>query len=155
MSAADKWLAAYDQGHTKLSNRVLHWACSPIFVASIIGLLWSLPTPEVFENSSTILNWGTLFLMAAVVYYFIMSISLALGVLPFVIGVIAGIAWLDDMDTPLWLISGLSFCIASMGQFIGHCIEGGNASLLRDIHYAAIAPLWSLAALYRRLGIPY
>lgn len=155
MTSADRWLAAYDQGHTRLSNKILHWACSPVFVLSIIGLLWSLPIPEVFANSSTVLNWGTLFLMAAVVYYFIMSISLALGTLPFVIGSVIALAWLDRMDTPLWLISGLSLGVASIGQFIGHCLEGGKASLLRDVHYVAIAPLWMLAAIYRRLGIPY
>ncbi len=155
MSTADRWLSAYDQGHTMFCNKVLHWACSPFFVASIIGLLWSLPIPQVFENSSTVLNWGTLFLMAAVVYYFIMSISLALGLLPFVFGTVLGIAWLDRLDTPLWFISICGLALASTGQFIGHWIEGGRASLLRDIHYIAIAPLWSLAALYRRLGIPY
>lgn len=155
MSHADHWLAAYDIGHSKLSNRVLHWACSPIFVSSIVGLLWSLPTPEIFDRSSQILNWGTLFVMATIVYYFIMSISLAIGVLPFIFALLSGIAWIDRLETPLWLISLTCFALASAGQFVGHMLEGGKASLIRDLHYAAIAPLWTLAALYRRLGIPY
>jgi uncharacterized membrane protein YGL010W len=155
MSHAEDWLAAYDVGHNKLSNRVIHWVCSPVTVSSIVGLLWSLPTPEIFERSSDVLNWGSLFVMAAIVYYFIMSISLAIGVLPFLFALIVGILWIDRLDTPLWLISLACLGLASVGQFIGHMLEGGKGSLMRDLHYAAIAPLWTLAALYRRLGIPY
>jgi uncharacterized membrane protein YGL010W len=152
---ADRWLNEYAEGHTGMINIMLHWACSPVLIASIIGLLWSLPVPAVFRESAAVLNWGTIFLMAIVVYYFIISISLALGMLPLVFGLVAGIAWMTRLDTPLWQISFAGMAIAALGQYIGHLSEDGNASLMRDLHYAAIAPLWMLAALYRKLGIPY
>lgn len=155
MTLVDKWLAAYEEGHTKHLNRALHWACVPVFIASLIGLLWSAPVPETFGRSSGVLNWGTLFIMAAVVYYFILSISLALGMLPFVLAVVLAISELNELETPLWLISAFGLGLAATGQFVGHLLEGGRASLIRDLHYVVIGPLWVLAAVYRRLGIPY
>jgi len=149
------WLAAYGRDHTSTSNRALHWICAPFVVVSLIGLLWSVPVPESLSKSSDVLNWGTLFLMAAVVYYFILSFSLAVGTLPFIVAVVATVAWLDRLDTALWLISACTLLIASCGQMIGHWLEGGRASLIRDLNYSMIGPLWILAAIYRRYGIPY
>jgi uncharacterized membrane protein YGL010W len=154
MNLADSWLEAYNEGHTVLANKALHWLCAPVLAASVVGVLWSLPVPEAFSGASKVFNWGTLSVMTVVVYYFILSIRLALGILPFVFGVVLGIAELDTLDTPLWLVSSAGIGIAGLGQLIGHLIEGGNASLMRDIHYVAIAPLWMLASVYRRLGIP-
>jgi uncharacterized membrane protein YGL010W len=153
MKLAESWLAAYSEGHTVPANKALHWVCAPVLAASIVGLLWSLPVPETFSSASKIFNWGTLSVMAVVVYYFILSIRLALGILPFVICVIFGIAKLDTLEIPLWLVSSTGIGVAGLGQLVGHFIEGGNASLMRDIHYVAIAPLWMLATVYRRLGI--
>ena len=82
MKTTDQWLAEYARSHRDDTNRLLHWICIPMIVMSIVGLLWSLPVPETFREASPALNWGTVFLMAAVVYYFILSISLAVGTLP-------------------------------------------------------------------------
>ncbi|HSG63629.1 MAG TPA: Mpo1-like protein, partial [Gammaproteobacteria bacterium] len=76
MKTADEWLADYGRTHRDGTNKIMHWICVPIIVVSIVGLLWSAPVPETFSRASPVLNWGTVFLMAAVVYYFIMSISL-------------------------------------------------------------------------------
>ena len=62
----------------------------PMVVLGTVGLLWTLPIPDQFFEISPLLNWGTAFLMATAVYYFIISVSLAIGMLPFLLG-IAGI----------------------------------------------------------------
>ncbi|WP_428100284.1 DUF962 domain-containing protein [Candidatus Rariloculus sp.] len=155
MSAADKWLDEYGRNHGHAANKALHWVCVPLIVASLIGLLWSLPVPETFRQSSPVLNWGTLFIMASVVYYFILSLSLAFGILPFLVLVVVIVSRLDGLETPLWLISGVVFALAWAGQFIGHRIEGKPPSFFQDLQYLMIGPLWLLAAVYRRLRIPY
>lgn len=149
------WLAAYDEGHTYGPNRVLHWICAPLFTAACIGLLSCIPVPETLTALSPALHWGTLFVMASIVYYFIMSTSLALGAIPFLAATLAAIAWLEALAAPVLLCSSVTLLIAATGQLIGHRLERGSASLLRDLHYVAIAPIWVLAALYRKLGIPY
>lgn len=155
MKTADEWLAEYARNHRDDTNKLIHWICVPIIVVSVVGLLWSVPVPETFSNASPALNWGTVFLMAAVVYYFIMSISLAVGAVPFVLFVVAVVAWLDRLNGPLWAISLGLFGAGWAGQLIGHWHEGSRPAFFRDLQYLMIGPLWLIAGLYRRLNIPY
>ena len=155
MKTADQWFDEYARSHTNSINLVLHWICVPLIVLSLVGLLWSLPVPLAFREISPVLNWGTTFLMAAVVYYFIISLSLAFGILPFIIIVVAGILWLETLSFPLWGSSGAIFLAARIGQFIGHILEGRKPSFFKDLQFLMIGPMWLLAKVYRRLGIPY
>ncbi len=155
MTPADEWLNEYGRHHDNGANRLIHWLSIPFIVTSLVGLMWSLPVPEVFSEATPVLNWGTIFLMAAVVYYFIMSISLGIGVLPFVILVVLGVTWLEQLTYPLWLSSAVIFVLAWAGQRLSHGLEGNQPSLLRDMQYVMIGPVWLLATVYKRLGIPY
>ncbi len=89
------------------------------------------------------------------VYYFVMSIPLALGMLPFVLLVVVIVNWMDGLPGPLWLWSAIVFVVAWIGQFYGHAVEGRRPAFFRDLQFLMIGPLWLLAALYRRLGISY
>ena len=155
MKTTDDWLDEYAHSHRDDTNKLLHWICIPIIVMSIVGLLWSLPVPETFRDASPALNWGTVFLMAAVVYYFILSISLAVGALPFVVLVVAVVAWLDGLGTPLWLTSLCLFVGGWACQFAGHWYEGSRPLFFRDLKFLMIGPLWLIAGIYRRFHIPY
>jgi uncharacterized membrane protein YGL010W len=155
MSPADQWLDRYGESHHHRINKLLHWVCVPLIVVSLIGLLWSIPVPAAFKDTSPVLNWGTVFLMAAIVYYFIMSISLALGILPFIIVVVAAVTWLETLAAPLPLLSAAIFVVAWAGQFVGHWLEGKRPSFFEDLQFLMIGPVWLLATVYRRLGIPY
>lgn len=149
------WLADYDSSHRHATNKVLHWVCVPLIVVSLIGLLWALPTPALFDGISEFLNWGTFFLAASMVYYCILSIKLALGMLPFALMTAMLISWLDVISVSLWLTSTGIFVFAWAGQFIGHWIEGQRPSFLKDLQFLMIGPLWLVAAIYRRMKISY
>lgn len=155
MSSIDKWLDEYGESHQNPTNKAVHWVCVPAIVFSLIGLLWSLPVPAVFAETSPILNWGTLFLMASIVYYFIMSTTLALGMVVISGAIIYLLSILDQVTTPLWQICVGIFVLAWIGQFIGHVIEGKRPSFLKDIQFLMIGPIWLLSFIYKRLGIPY
>lgn len=155
MKTTDEWLAEYGRNHRNDTNKLIHWICVPVIVVSVVGLLWSLPVPETFRAASPALNWGTVFLMAAVVYYFIVSISLAFGALPFVLLVVAVVAWLDRLDLPLWLISLALFGAGWAGQLFGHWLENSRPAFFRDLMFLMIGPLWLIAGIYRRFRIPY
>jgi len=155
MKTTDEWLAEYARNHRDDTNKLIHWICVPVIVVSLVGMLWSLPVPERFSSASPALNWGTVFLMAAVVYYFILSISLAVGALPFVLFVVAAVAWLDRLSTPLWLISAALFAAGWACQLAGHWLEGSRPAFFRDLQFLMIGPLWLIAGIYRRLKIPY
>jgi uncharacterized membrane protein YGL010W len=155
MNLAEHWLQSYGVDHTHPGNRLLHWICVPLMVVSVVGLLWSLPVPEHFARAPSVLNWGTLFLMATIVYYFLMSLRLALGMLPFLLGVILIVNWLAALTPRLWALCTVLLLVASVGLFVGHQLEGRRGSVLRDLYYLMLGPIWLLATVYRRLRVPY
>jgi len=155
LKTPDQWFDEYGASHQNPVNKVLHWICVPLIVISLVGLLWSIPVPQAFIEISPALNWGTAFVMAATVYYFILSFSLALGMLPFVIVVVLAVGWMDRLDWPLWSLSGAIFVVAWAGQFVGHALEGRRPSFFKDLQFLMIGPVWLLGSVYRRLGIPY
>ena len=132
----------------------IYWPSVLILVVSTVGLLWSLPIPGEFAKISPVLNWGSTFLMAAVVYYFIISISLAIGMLPFVAGVSILQFWLVVSPISLLKISTGMFVASIIGLYLGHYQKGGLRAVIHDIQLMMIAPVWLLSNLYRRLGIP-
>lgn len=155
LKTPDQWFDEYGASHQNPVNKLLHWICVPLIVISLVGLLWSIPVPQAFTDISPALNWGTAFVMAATVYYFILSFSLALGMLPFVIVVVLAVGWMDRLDWPLWSLSGAIFVVAWAGQFVGHALEGRRPSFFKDLQFLMIGPVWLLGSVYRRLGIPY
>ena len=155
MTPIHDWLSEYGESHQNKTNKFLHWICVPLIVLSLIGMLWSLPVPAAFQDISPMMNWGTLFIMAAMVYYFIMSIPLAIGMILISAALIFAIMRLERFETPLWMISVGIFVAAWIGQFIGHAIEGKRPSFFKDVQFLMIGPLWLLSFIYKKLGIRY
>ena len=155
MRTVDQWLAEYGESHQHPTNKGLHWICVPVIVVSLTGLLWSLPVPHAFSAVSPWLNWGTLLLLAGVVYYLVLSRSLALGMLLFVTLVVLAVKGLDVLPWSLGWVCLVLFVVAWIGQFIGHHYEGKRPSFFKDIQFLMIGPLWLLSFVYRKLRIPY
>lgn len=155
MRTADDWFREYGESHRNRTNKFIHWICVPAIVFSLIGLLWSLPRPVVFAELSPWLNWGTLFIALAMLYYLVLSWQLALGMIAVSALVIWGNHQLAQLETPLWQIALAIFIVAWIGQFIGHRIEGKKPSFLKDIQFLLIGPIWLLAFIYRQAGIRY
>ncbi len=155
LTTVQDWLNEYGESHTNQTNEMIHWICVPLIALSVIGMLWSLPVPDAFLRISPIMNWGMLFMMAAVVYYFILSPSLAIGMILVISIFIAALVWMDGFSIPLWQICVAIFVLAWIGQFIGHAIEGKRPSFFKDLQFLMIGPMWLLALIYRRLGIRY
>lgn len=156
MKTIDQWLSEYGESHQNQTNKAVHWICVPLIMFSLIGLLWSIPTPEVFHNSSFPLNFGTLFLFFAMFYYLMLSVKLTIGMLLISCIIVLGNYQLAQIEVvPLWLISMLIFAAAWVGQFIGHNIEGKKPSFLKDLQFLLIGPLWTIAFLYRKMDISY
>lgn len=155
MRTVEQWLQEYGESHRDPTNKTLHWICVPIIVVSLIGLLWSLPVPASWREMSPLLNWGSMFLAASVLYYLAMSWSLALGMALFVGLVVLSIVGLQNLPWPLWSVCLTLFVVAWIGQFVGHRYEGRRPSFFKDIQFLMIGPLWLLSFVYRKLRIPY
>ncbi len=156
MKKVDLLLEEYGASHKNKTNKLIHWICVPAIFFVIIGLLWSIPTPESFSRFNFPVNFGTISLLLAMLYYLSLSPSLTLGMIFVAAGIVAGNNYLDKLGTPpLWLISTVVFVVAWIFQFIGHGIEGKKPSFLKDLQFLLIGPLWLLHFIYKKLNIPF
>lgn len=155
MRTADAWFNEYGESHMNFVNKLLHWICVPAILLSVIGLLWALPVPAAAREISPWLNWATLVSAAAVAYYVAISIPLGIAMIPTLGLLLLAADALERLDTPLWVVSVAIFVVAWIGQFIGHAIEGKRPSFFKDLQFLLIGPLWLVAHLFRRAGIPY
>ena len=148
------WFDEYAVSHRHPVNKALHWICVPLIVWSLIGLLWSLPAPG--RSDLDYAYWASYAVAAAVLYYGVLSMPLALGLLPVLAAMLFSVDALSQLaHVPLWAVSAGVFVVAWAGQFVGHAIEGKRPSFLKDLQFLLIGPIWLLAGLYRRIGIRY
>ncbi len=155
MSDTHSWLERYEENHSDLGNPVVYWAAVPMVVVGTVGLLWYLPIPTEFAQISPLLNWGSAFLMATTIYYFIISLSLAIGMLPFLLGLAALQLWLTGSEYPALGVSTGLLVAGVVGLALGRRGHGGVLAVLQDLQLMMIGPAWLLAVIYRRFGIPY
>lgn len=155
MADVDRWLGEYGSRQENLQYPLVHHLALITCVFGLIGLLWSLPVPEEFRRISPLLNWGTTFLMATVVYYFVIATSLAIGMLPFAVALTMCAWWLDASAHPFDLIAAGALVAGTIGLFWSRHPRGGGTALMTDIQLMMIGPIWLLSRLYRRLGIPF
>ncbi|MDH3532370.1 MAG: DUF962 domain-containing protein [Gammaproteobacteria bacterium] len=154
MTDADDWLSRYEKTHNNLTYPLVYWAAVPMVVLGTVGLLWLLPVPAEFYEISPLLNWGSAFLMAAAVYYFIISVSLAIGMLPFILGVASFLLWLSQSEYSAAHVSSSLLVAGIIGLWLGHRNESGVWPVIHDLQLMMIGPVWLLSVLYRRAGIP-
>jgi len=154
MRPVDALLDEYGESHRHRLNKLIHWVCVPAIMFSVLGLLWSLSVPDVLARAP-FLNWAVLCVVLAMVYYLLVSVRLALGILVVAALMLAVLSWLARTGLSIWLTSAAIFALAWAVQFIGHHVEGRRPSFLKDVQFLLIGPLWLLAHLYRKLGIRY
>ncbi|MEZ5531876.1 MAG: Mpo1-like protein [Steroidobacteraceae bacterium] len=154
MRTVTQWLDEYGESHRNPVNKRLHSACVPAIVIAVIGLFWSLPVPASFAKLSPWLNWATIAAILSLAYYFALSPPLSVGS-ALVFAVMFGIVLaLEQLAWPLWQTCTAIFIVAWVGQFIGHAFEGKRPSFFKDLQFLLIGPLWLLAFVYLRLGLP-
>ncbi|AMO98970.1 hypothetical protein CAter282_1068 [Collimonas arenae] len=140
--AIDTLLAKYSESHLNPVNEIIHFICVPVIVFTLLGLLWTIH-PLVAVAAA----------LASLLYYFSLSVPLAIGML-LMFGFMLALLYVLP---PQWILplSITVFVLAWIGQFIGHKIEGKKPSFFDDLRFLLIGPLFVLGFLYRRLSIAY
>ncbi|HLF31159.1 MAG TPA: Mpo1-like protein [Xanthomonadales bacterium] len=149
-------LYEYGDSHVNRVNKLIHWLCVPPIVWSVVALLWSLPFPAALQSNVIPINWATLALVLAQVYYYRLSVRLGSGILLFNLFLL----WLTVMveaaaPWPLWQVAAAVFVLAWIGQFIGHLLEGKRPSFFKDLQFLLIGPAWLMSFVYKQLGLNY
>jgi len=149
-------LDEYGSSHVNRANKLIHWLCVPPIVWSVIALLWSLPFPAALQSELIPINWASIAVVLAQVYYYRVSIRLGTGILLFLMFLL----WLTVLveataPWPLWQIAIAVFILAWLGQFIGHVFEGKRPSFFKDLQFLLIGPAWLMSFVYKQLGLSY
>jgi uncharacterized membrane protein YGL010W len=156
VSPVQQLLNEYAESHQNPTNKLVHWVCVPLIMFAILGLLWSVPVPAAVRNISPWLNWATVVMVLAVMYYVRLSGRLAVGMVLVWAAMALGLRVVDaGAPLPLWAVCLIIFVLAWVGQFWGHKVEGKKPSFLKDLQFLLIGPLWLLHFIYRRLGWRY
>jgi uncharacterized membrane protein YGL010W len=154
MRTADQWLTEYGASHRNPINEALHWVCVPVILWCVLGFLWITPFPDSVRTAIPGANWAIVVSLLAIIYYSLLSVRLALGIVPLLALMLWSLEALSrNTVAPMWLICGALFVLAWIGQFIGHAIEKKRPSFFKDVQFLMIGPMWLLANLYQRLGI--
>lgn len=151
----DALLTEYGESHQNPTNKAVHWICVPVIVWTIAALIWSLPTPSIFQSIANF-NWLTLVLIGALIYYVMISWRLAIGFALFVLLCLWLIVFYEQtFAQPLWQFALGLFVVAWIGQFWGHRVEGKKPSFFKDVQFLLIGPAWLLHFLYKKMGLRY
>lgn len=154
MRTVTEWFGEYGESHSHPTNKLLHWICVPLIVLSVMGFLWSIPVPQAIVGFPW-LNWATLVTLLVLLYYTVLSPTLAAAMALVFAALFAVLALLTSLPWPLWAVSLVIFVVSWIGQFIGHALEGKRPSFFRDVQFLLIGPLWLVGTACRRLGIRY
>lgn len=154
MKNIESLLGEYGDSHVNRTNKIIHWICVPPIVWTVVALLWSLPFPSALQSTVVPVNWATLGLVLAQVYYFRLSFRLGLGLLIYNLLMILIVLWVESWSPwPLWQVALGVFIVAWIGQFIGHVFEGKRPSFFKDLQFLLIGPAWLMSFVFRKLGI--
>lgn len=150
----EQYFEQYAESHQNPFNKAVHWVCVPLIVLSLLGLVWSIPTPEFFPRY---LNWATFLIAFAFGYYLRLSVPLALAMGVFISLGSALIVYTEMRwgISAMRLLSLAIFAGSWVFQFIGHKVEGKKPSFLQDVKFLLVGPVWLLHFLFRKAGIRY
>lgn len=157
MKTIQQWLDEYGESHRNPTNKTVHWVCVPSIFFSVVGLLWSIPVPELFLGFNYVpLNWAVIALALVFIYYMLLSVSLSIGMFLFGLFCLALCNYFSlNIQFPLWGLCLIVFGVAWAGQFWGHKIEGKKPSFFKDLQFLMIGPAWLMSFVYTRLGLKY
>ena len=152
MKTIHQWLSEYGESHQDHTNKTIHWICVPAIFFSITGLLYSIKLPVTMAGIQ--LNVAMLILALVIIYYFILSKTLWIGLFLFAVFCLGLCQWVEQANfIELWLLCIIIFVVAWIGQFYGHHVEGKKPSFFKDIQFLLIGPAWLMSFIYKKLGI--
>lgn len=151
MRTFNQWMSEYGVSHKNPTNQMIHKVAVPLIMLSVIGILWSIPTPETFQNVPY-LNWATIFVGCCMVFYLTLNIMMFFGMLVLT-SLMCFVCQQMDNAGILLPASIAIFVLSWIAQFYGHKVEGKKPSFLQDLAFLLIGPLWVLRFLYEKVGI--
>lgn len=152
MRTIDYLFEHYGESHQNPTNKAIHWICIPLIMFSLFGLLYAIPFPG---GRTMLLNWATILLSFALIFYLKHSVAIFAGFAIFGAFLLWAIHSVAQTSLSLPYVSLAVFVLAWIGQFVGHKIEGKKPSFFEDLQYLLVGPAWLMHFLYKKAGIKY
>jgi uncharacterized membrane protein YGL010W len=93
-------------------------------------------------------NWAFVVLLFVLLFYFRLSIVMALKMLVFTTICLIG-NYIIAQSLPLLWFSIAVFTVGWIGQFYGHKIEGKKHSFIKDLQFLLIGPAWVIHSVFK------
>src|SRR5437870_12569624 len=106
MKKIDVLFLEYGESHQNETNKAIHWVCVPPIFFSLVALIASIPTESLqrFMGRGWFSNWATVILVLVIIYYGLLSVPLAIGMLLFGMFCLFLINLIMSLQiAPLWL----------------------------------------------------
>ena len=144
-------MAVYTAYHRNRWNRATHFVGVPVIIFSIlVPMAWlRLPLGGGIE-----LSGAALFVLAVLVYYYLLDAPLALAMTAFIVPVVYCAEWVAAMSWQTGLAVFLATFIGGWAlQLVGHVLEGRRPALADNLFQIFVAPIFLVAETAFALGL--
>ncbi|MEJ6979590.1 Mpo1-like protein [Pedobacter sp. P351] len=149
----------FSEAHKNPVNSSLQWICISLLTFGILGIVWSVPFPNLsfLGKYNGFVNWASFLIAFSIYYYYKLSPILSYGILLFVFAFSAGIVGLEKLHTNQnWPTMGAVclgvFMLGLMLQFFGYKYEGKTPGFSSNIKSLLNGPIWLMYKLFSKLG---
>lgn len=139
------WLQRYDKLMAQRRHRWPAVFAACLFCLGLLCALWTLPVPAEMRAISPLLNWSTALMLAALVYYFLLSLPLALALLPLILVAGTLVFLLQRAGIALAVCAALLIGAALVID-LANTRQRSLHNLSEFVQLAILAPIWALHA---------
>jgi uncharacterized membrane protein YGL010W len=158
----DGVLSHYSDNHQNSFNQAVQYVCVPLIAFGLLGIIWSVPFPhlDILGRYNGFINWASFLIAFSLYSYYRLSPVLSYGILFMVFVFSAAIVGLEKLHTySSWPTQGQVclgiFAIGLIIQFLGQKNERKALSLSGQFKILLNGPIWVMAALFKRLKLPF
>lgn len=152
MKSAIEQLSTYKSVHLNKDNIKTHFIGIPLIIWSVALLLNMINFDIHFSENIHTVGLATIVGGIACIYYFILSIPLAVLVILLFGPIVASTNYFVGSDY-LVAIAISVFVVGWILQFIGHAYEKAKPAFVDDLNQLLIGPLFLIAEIYLALGL--
>lgn len=153
MRTIERLLIQYGESHQNNVNVAIHTIAVPAIYFVTLGLLWSIPVPEIIAMFK--ITFAHIIAIPILIYYFKLSGPIGTAMTLLTIVCFGLINIFEAYGIGVWQLCLAVFTISWLLQFIGHSVEGKKPSFVTDLRFLLVGPAWWWVHWLKRMNISY
>ena len=151
MKSVVEQLSTYKSVHLNKKNVKTHFIGVPAIIWSLVVFLSLVQLPIELGDSVYSLTLAMIFFVGVLIYYFMLHIKLAIGLLIFMIPIFYTAHLVALLADAGWIATAV-FIVAWIAQFVGHHYEKAKPAFVDDLNQLLIGPFFLMAEVFFMLG---